>query len=139
MCFRTDTVFCFNFSTHDKETLTAETNKEVAYIRKGLKSWKKHPKRFEEHQQSNCDKISTVYHVVVPKCKDIAELTRENLSAERAKERRYLLDVIRGLRYLDGKGIALHVHKGGQFYATDGSSWSEGRKHTSSSLSVTWK
>lgn len=31
-------------------------------------------------------------------CKDIAELTRENL-AERAKERRYLLEVVRGLRY----------------------------------------
>ena len=51
-------------------------------------------KCFEEHQQSKCHKIANVYHVVVPKCKDVAELKRENLSAERAKERKHLLDVI---------------------------------------------
>ena len=37
---------------------------------------------------------------------------RENLSAERAKEKRYLLDAIRRLRYLIREGIALQGHKG---------------------------
>ena len=46
------------------------------------------------------------------KSKDIVNITRENLSADRAKERRYLLDVIWGLRYLDRKGIVLQSHKG---------------------------
>ena len=45
-------------------------------------------------------------------CKDIAELTRENL-AERAKERRYLLEVVRGLRYLSRQVITLQGHRGG--------------------------
>lgn len=44
-------------------------------------------------------------------CKDIAELTRENL-AERAKERRYLLEVVRGLRYLGRQFITLQGHRG---------------------------
>ena len=44
-------------------------------------------------------------------CKDIAELTRENL-AERAKERRYLLEVVRGLRYLGRQVITLQDHRG---------------------------
>ena len=112
MRFRTDTVFCFNCWTKDKKgTLTTETNEEAGYITKGFKSWKKAPKCFEEHQQSKCHKITNVYHVVLPKCKDVAELTKENLSAERAKERRYLLNVIRGLRYLERQGIALQGHK----------------------------
>ena len=106
-------MFCFNCSTQDKKgSLAAERNKEAAYITKGFKSWKKAPKCFEEHQESKCHKIATIYHVVVPKCKDIAELTKENLSVERAKERRYLLDVIRGLRYLGRQGIALQGHSG---------------------------
>ena len=69
-----------------------EQIKEATYTRKRFKWWKKAPKYFEEHQQSKCNTIATVYHVVGPKCKDIAELMRENLNVERAKER-YLLDV----------------------------------------------
>ena len=50
---------------------------------------------FEEHQQSKRHKIATVYHGTVRKCKDIAEVLRENLNAERAKAKTYLLDAIR--------------------------------------------
>ena len=61
---------------------------------------------------TECHKIAIVYHIEVLKCKDIAELTRENLSAKRAKERSYLLYAIRCLRYLGRQGIALQGHKG---------------------------
>ena len=94
-------MFCFDCSTQDyKGTLTVERNKEATYITKGFKSWKKVLKCFEEHQQSKCHKIATVYHVVVANWKDIAELTKQNLNAETVKKRRCLVDVIRGVRYL---------------------------------------
>ena len=105
-----------------------EQIKEATYTRKRFKWWKKAPKYFEEHQQSKCNTIATVYHVVGPRCKDIAELMRENLNVERAKER-YLLDV-RAWDIWMGTGYSTARSQGwGQFYATDGSSWSKGRKH----------
>ena len=63
-----------------KGNLTAEVNKEATYTTKGFKPWKKSAKCFEEHQQSKCHKMAAVYHVVVRKCKDIADWTRGNLS-----------------------------------------------------------
>lgn len=48
---------------------------------------------------------------MVPKSKNIAELTKGNLVAERAKERRYLLHVIGDLKYLGGQGITLQGHQ----------------------------
>ena len=84
-----------------KETLTAERNEEATCITKGFKPWKKAPKCFEEHQQSKCHKIANVYHVVLPEYKDAAKLMRENQRTERAKERRHLLGVIRGLKSLE--------------------------------------
>ena len=78
----------------------SERNKEAAYITNGFRSWKKAPKCFEEHQESKCQKMATVYQVVVPTCKDIAEMTKESLNAERKNKRRYLLDIIRSLKYL---------------------------------------
>ena len=48
-----------------------------------------------------------MHHVVIPKCKDVGEMTNDNLVNVREKERKYLLDVIRCLRYLARQGIAL--------------------------------
>ena len=93
-----------------KRTLTAERNKEATYIKKGVRSWKEAPKCFEEHHLSKCHKIATVYHVVLPKC---TILPRENIRAEKLKERICLLDVSRYLRYLCRQGVALlQGHKG---------------------------
>ena len=78
----------------------------------GFKSQRKTPKCFEKHWQSKFHKITTVYHVVIPKRKDTIELTRENLSADRAKERSYLPEIIQSLRYLGEQGITLQGHKG---------------------------
>ena len=63
-------------------------------------------KCFQEHQQSKCHKTTTTLVF------QNAKLTRENRSDKRAKERRYPLDVIRDLRYLGRRGIALQGHNG---------------------------
>ena len=82
-------------------------NKEAAYISKGFKSRKKAPKCFEEHHQTRCHKSAATYHVVIPKCKDVGEMTNHTLVESRKRERKYLLDVIRCLRYLARQGVAL--------------------------------
>ena len=64
---------------------------EVSYTTKGL--------CFEEHQQTQCHKSAASYHIVILKCKDIGEMTNDNLVNVLQKERKYLLDVIRCLRY----------------------------------------
>ena len=105
---RLDAVFCFYCATQrKKETLVSERNIEDAYTTKGFSSWKKAPQSFEEHQQANCYKSPVSYHVVIPKCKDVCEMTNGHLVNMSEKERKYLLDVIMCLRYLARQGTAL--------------------------------
>ena len=87
--------------------MLSERNKEVAYINKGFRSWKKAPKCFEDHQASNSHKAAAAYHVVIPKCKDVEEMTNKNLVDSRLRARGYLIDVIRCVIYLARQGIAL--------------------------------
>ena len=77
---RLDAVFCFCCATQrKKETLVRERNIEGAYTTKGFSSWKKAPQYFEEHQQTHCHKSTALYHVVIRKCKDVGEMTNNNL------------------------------------------------------------
>ena len=102
-------MFCFYCATQRKKgTLDSEKNVKDAYTTKGFSSWKKSPQCFEEHQQTQtyCHKSAASYHVI-PKGKDAGEMTNDNLVNVREKERKYLLDVIRCLRYLVRQGIAL--------------------------------
>ena len=71
-----------------------------AHTTKGFSSWKKAPQCFDERQQTHCHKSAASYHVVIPKCEDVGATTKDNLINGRQKERKYLLDVIRCLRYL---------------------------------------
>ena len=102
-------MFCFYCATQRKKgTLDSKSNIEDAYTTKGSSSWKKAPQCFEEHQQTHCHKSAASYHVVIPKCKDVGEMTNDNSVNVREKERKYLLDVIRSVRYLARQGIALY-------------------------------
>ena len=48
-----DCVLCFYCFTHEHQ-LTAEHNKEPAYISTGFQNWKKAPRYFKEHEQIKC-------------------------------------------------------------------------------------
>ena len=50
--------------------LTAEKNKQPAYMSVGFKNWKKTPERFKDHQNSKCHKGAATLAVIVPSCGD---------------------------------------------------------------------
>ena len=67
----------------------------------------KKPTMFRGTSYTHCHKSAASYHVVIPKCKDVGEMTNDNPVNVREKERQYLLDVIMCLRYLARQEIAL--------------------------------
>ena len=69
--------------------------------------WEKAPKCFYEHQNSSCHKAAASYHLVVPQCADVRELTDSQLVQWRQLERKHLLEVIKCLRYFSRQGISL--------------------------------
>ena len=105
---RLDAVFRFYCATQRKKgILVSERNIEDAYTTKVFSSWKKAPQCFAEHQQTYCHKSPASNHVVIPKCKDLGEMTNNNPVNVCEKERKYLFDVIRCLPYIARQGIAL--------------------------------
>jgi len=90
----------------------SERNKEQAYISVGFKSWKKAPNCFKIHEQTSCHKAAAALELVVPGCSNIAEMTDKNVKDSRMKERKHLVDVIRGLRFLARQGIAIQGNPG---------------------------
>lgn len=88
-------------------TLKDQRNKEQAYISKGFSTWKKAPKCFSSHQESACHLAASAYHFVVPQCPDVGELIDGQITQRRSIERKYLLDVLKCLRYLARQGIPL--------------------------------
>lgn len=109
--YRTDCVFCAYCMKHNKDLLS-ERNKEQAYVSVGFSSWKKAPKCFEDHQQTNCHKAAAALETVVAKCGDVGEIINQSVLDSRQKERKYLIDVIRCLRYLAKQGIAIQGNPG---------------------------
>ena len=102
---------CFYCHTQEKRgNLKDKTNKDPAFISKGFSNWKNALVSFRDHQNSSCHKIASSYHLVVPHCADVGELMDNKLTDQSQVERKYLLDVIRCLRYLGRQGIALQGH-----------------------------
>ena len=102
---------CFYCHTQEKRgNLTDQTNKEDAYITKGFSSWKKAPKCFYEQQNSLCHKAAASYNLVVPQCADVGKSMDSQLVQQRQLQRKYLLEVIKCLRYLSRQGIPLQGH-----------------------------
>lgn len=94
------------------EDLLSERNKEQAYISVGFNSWKKAPKCFEKHQETNCHKAASAMETVVSRCADVGELTNKTIAETRKKERNHLINVIRCLRFLARQGIAVQGDRG---------------------------
>ena len=55
--------FCFYCMKH-KSKLTAEKNKEPAYISVGFKNWKKTPDCFKDHQNSKCHSGASTFEII---------------------------------------------------------------------------
>ena len=106
-----DAVFCILCKKH-YDKLTAEHNKEDAYVRRGFNSWKKAPACFMDHQMSKCHKTALTYEAVVPKCGDIMEMTVSELQKQRTVERKYVIKIMECIRYLSRQGIALRGDNG---------------------------
>ena len=92
--------------------MLSERNKEQAYISVGFSSWKKAPKSFEDHQQTNCHKAAAALETVVTKCGDVGEIINQSVLDSCQKERKHLVDVIGCLRFLAKQGIAIQGNPG---------------------------
>ncbi|XP_066910501.1 zinc finger MYM-type protein 1-like [Clytia hemisphaerica] len=109
----TQSVFCHYCMVQERKgNLKDQGSKEDAYITKGFSSWKKAPKCFQAHQDSACHKTAQTYQLTIPKCLDVEEMIDNQLTEKRTVERKYLLQVIRCLRYLARQGIALQGDDG---------------------------
>ena len=111
--FRADVVLCFYCHTQEKlGNLKDQANKEPAFISKGYSNWKNALDSFRAHQKSSCHRAASSYHLVTPSCPDVGELLDNQYNEHKKIERKYLLDVIRCLRYLGRQGIPLQGKNG---------------------------
>ena len=68
---------------------------------------KKSPKWFYSHENSVCLQAFSAYHLIVPRCNDVGEMVDDQVSQQREDELKYLLDIIKCLRYLARREIPL--------------------------------
>jgi len=107
-----DKVFCYYCHSHEAK-LTAEHNKDPAYISTGFGNWKKAPKCFKEHEQSKCHVASLTYQTVVSQCGDPMEMHNAELTKTRERERQYLKIIIESLQFLARQDLALRGSEDG--------------------------
>ena len=75
-----------------KEHWSAKRILRMHTLPKDLVRGKKTSQCFEEHQQTYCHKSPASYHVVIPKCKDVFEMTNDNpVNVRKKKESIYLM------------------------------------------------
>ena len=84
-----------------------QKNKTPAYISKELSALKKPPKWFYSHENSVSFQAFSAYHLIVPRCNDVGEMVDDQVSQQREDELKYLLDIIKCLRYLARREIPL--------------------------------
>ena len=70
----------------------------------------KTPKCFYNHQDSACHQASSAYHFVIPSCTDVGEMIDNQIIKRRQMERKYLIDIIKCLKFLSCQGIPLQGH-----------------------------
>ena len=101
------------FYCHSQESrgnLKDQKNKDLAYIFKGFTSWKKARKCFYNHQDSACHQAFSAYHLVIPSCSDVGEMIDNQIIKRRQMDRKYLIDIIKCLKFLSRQGIPLQGH-----------------------------
>ena len=87
-----DCVLCFYCFTHEHQ-LTAEHNKEPAYISTGFRNSKKAPRCFKEHEQSKCHTAAS-YETIIPKCGDPKEMISDEIVNKREREHQRKVNVL---------------------------------------------
>ena len=97
----------YYFCIKHQPKLSAEHNKDPAYVSTGYRNWKKTPKCFKEYEQSKCHTAALPYEVVLPKCADVAEMHNNELIKQRKMEGQYLKIIMESLQYLGRQGIPL--------------------------------
>ena len=91
-----------------KKLWSAKGISKMHTLPKGLVRGKKHHVVSKNiKRQAYCHKNASSYHVVILKCKDVGEMTNDSLVNVSKKETKYLLNMIRCLRYLARQRIAL--------------------------------
>ena len=99
-----DTLCLYCHIHHPK--LTAEHNKDPAFITTGFKNWKKAPMCFKDHEKGKCHIAALTYETVVPSCRDPKEMISDEIVKKREKERQYLTIIMECLQYLARQRIA---------------------------------
>ena len=89
--------------------MTVEHNMEEVYITKGFDNWKKTPEAFVDHQQYKAHRAAISYESVVPQCDDVLEMTVNDLSNKRLAERKYLIKVMKCIRFLARQGLSFKI------------------------------
>ena len=99
------------FCMKHNDKLTADRNKDDAFITRGFKNWKNSPKAFDIHQQSKAHRAALTFESVVPKCGDVVEMTVEKIKDNRIGERKYLIKIMEVIRFLARQGLAFRGGK----------------------------
>ena len=84
--------------------LRIKRTKKMPILKKDFLRGKKLQNVSYEHQNSSCLKTAAPYHLLVPQCVDVGESMDSQLVQWRQLERKYLLEVIKCLRYLSRQG-----------------------------------
>ena len=58
------------------------------------------------HQSSKGHELALIYHVTIPQCADVLELSNKAVVKRRIEERKYFLKVIECVKFLARKGLA---------------------------------
>ena len=104
-------MLCFYcHSQESRGSLKDQENKNLAYIFKGFASWKKAQKFFYNHQDPACHQASSSYHLVIPSCSDVRGMIDNQIIKRRQMERKYLIDIIKCLKFLSHQGIPMQGH-----------------------------
>ena len=96
-----DTVICYFCANQDlKGNLSSATKKETTFISKGFHNWKRATEHFRSHQSSECHKVAMTFEITAQSCKNIVEMTTENVVKVRYDERNYLRKVMESVQFL---------------------------------------
>ena len=102
-----DKVFCIICMKQDQlGNLKSAKNKEDAFIKDGFNNWKKATLKLVGHQKSKCHELALTYHVTIPQCADVLELSNKAVVKRRMEERKYFLKVIEFVQFLARQGLA---------------------------------
>ena len=102
-----DKVFCLICMKQDQlGNLKNAKNKEGAFIKDGFNNWKNATVKLAGHQSSKCHELALTYHVTIPQCADVLELSNKAVVKRRMEERKYFLKVIECVQFLARQGLA---------------------------------